>query len=384
MVNFQCIDARQFLRDASVDDELFDCLIQAMLDYAIDPNILGLNIYPFVDDLNARILLHVNEYIDTLDESVKLDLAAWFGADFEPVGQVIIEQATSPLYFSIPDVILKRGSSNSRVFVEHPELFAGLDKSGLVLVSLVRGNSQIGRVKDHVLHYHQLLRRSFVGNMNSELIEELLAVEASHSRNIARIALDERRIMPEEQWLQSFEKDHVYGPKNIPSEEWLNDPRAHGTVVKGDFEGGSRGVNYNYVIVKCECRGDEESNNFLKHFEIEERVSEVCPRVDGKVLIRYFHAIRNLENGIFTHCDGAVKVFDEVSYANLLENQFGGNFGVGVTKDAIYRKVFRVDGEISSRQWAALALKWFRGNELVREFLEDGKLGYIDGACQGE
>ncbi|MDV8067594.1 hypothetical protein R4P64_13850 [Rhodococcus sp. IEGM 1366] len=374
----QHFDARKILRDAMVDDRVFDDLIQAMLDYAVPPSFLGLGVCQIVEELNTQILLKVNSYIDSLDEFAIVGLSEYFSDGFDSPGQMIIEEAAIPFYSAIPEVVLDRGCKDSRVFAEHPDLFAKLDKYGLVPVNAVDGDSQIGRVDGHMVHYHQLLRRSYVGRMNTELIEEILRVEASHPSNIARIALDERRLMPADHWLPHFEKDHVFGPRNMPSEGWLDDLHSNGTVVKGDFDQHSGRAAYDYAIVRSESRIDGSSNIFLKHIEVEERVSENWSRVDGKVLIRYFHSIRDPEISGFVHCDGAVKVFEEESYADLLRNQACGSFGLGVTKNALYRKVFRIDGVITTQQWSMLLLKWFRGNDLIREFLEGGDMAEFE------
>ncbi len=34
-----------------------------------------------------------------------------------------------------------------------------------------------------------------------------------------------------------------------------------------------------------------------------------------------------------------------------------------------YRKVFRIDGEVSTDEWSDIVAKWFRHNELAGEYL---------------
>lgn len=35
-----------------------------------------------------------------------------------------------------------------------------------------------------------------------------------------------------------------------------------------------------------------------------------------------------------------------------------------------YRKVFRLDGDIETDVWSNIAARWFRGNRLMKEYLD--------------
>lgn len=81
------------------------------------------------------------------------------------------------------------------------------------------------------------------------------------------------------------------------------------------------------------------------------------------VLARYLHAIRDVSQHQFIHCDGAVKAYTREGYPRVAE-QFAAR-GRGLH----YRKVFRMDGKIETDHWSQVAALWFRGNQLVVEYL---------------
>jgi hypothetical protein len=66
----------------------------------------------------------------------------------------------------------------------------------------------------------------------------------------------------------------------------------------------------------------------------------------------------------FIHCDGAVRGFapDEVIMRRTETMPT-------TTRAARYRKVFRIDGTITTEEWSQIATKWYQGNRLVEEYL---------------
>jgi hypothetical protein len=71
-----------------------------------------------------------------------------------------------------------------------------------------------------------------------------------------------------------------------------------------------------------------------------------------------------MRKGVFRHFDGAVKVYLRDRYADRL----GKNLPDRDSHKKL--KVFRIDGEIDADVWVNLTLLFFRGNELVLEYLD--------------
>jgi hypothetical protein len=83
-------------------------------------------------------------------------------------------------------------------------------------------------------------------------------------------------------------------------------------------------------------------------------------------LLRYLHAIRDIERGVFIHCDGAVRAYTPERY----ETRAAKNYMTGRESAGRYRKVFRLDGAIETDVWSSIAARWFRGNRLMKEYLD--------------
>ena len=81
------------------------------------------------------------------------------------------------------------------------------------------------------------------------------------------------------------------------------------------------------------------------------------------VLARYLHTIRDTSEGAFIHCDGAVKAYARDDYP-LTMDAFRHR-----GRSAKYRKVFRLDGHLRADEWSTITSLWFRGNQLILEYL---------------
>jgi hypothetical protein len=89
-----------------------------------------------------------------------------------------------------------------------------IDKDGLLPVGddlrLLYGGIEY---RDHVLHYHQLLRRGYVSNANFDFLGRFLRYYINTKKiNHFRIAVDHYRIMPKEFYRHIVEMDRWFGP----------------------------------------------------------------------------------------------------------------------------------------------------------------------------
>lgn len=247
------------------------------------------------------------------------------------------------------------GAPDSRVYAKHPALWAALDKDGLVDCTR-RDARQTVLVQDgDAIHYHEFLRRHFTSGMNRALIQRLLDV-GRQPGNVVRIALDHRRLMPAQDISNYAEKDYWHGPQL--SADWLDDPHAVGKTVHACVDGGP---GRDYPRFFAYWRMDSEGNKVVQMEELSEHHSAQ----QGDVrLLRYLHAIRDVNTGTFVHCDGAVRAYDSAGYEERASQQMPPK-----VKAAHYRKLFRIDGRINTDDWTHVVGLWFRHNRLATEYL---------------
>jgi hypothetical protein len=81
--------------------------------------------------------------------------------------------------------------------------------------------------------------------------------------------------------------------------------------------------------------------------------------------------IRAVESGNFIHCDGAVR-----GYAPHELTLRRSEMMPTTTRSARYRKVFWIDGAITTEEWSQIATKWYQRKRLVGEYL--ARLGQGD------
>ncbi len=84
------------------------------------------------------------------------------------------------------------------------------------------------------------------------------------------------------------------------------------------------------------------------------------------VLNRYIHSQRKISSGTFIHLDGAVKIYERDRYKHRYDNKM-----THALKSEYKPKLFRIDGPISDTEWAQLINFFFRGNEMVLEYLNN-------------
>ncbi len=260
-------------------------------------------------------------------------------------------------YFLFKGVI--EGCAENEVLRIFPELEKKLDKDGLLIVdedfNLHDGGIEY---RDYMLHYHQLLRRGYTANPNFDFL--MIFIEY-HSRtrdmNTFRIAIDWTRIMPKEWYSRIFEMDTWHGPQF--SEATLDDPNAVGlTVVK-------RNQDSLFGLTNKLDRTEFywSFSDGIKSFETEE-VSTPDYSFEHYRFNKYVHAERDIRGRFFRHIDGAVKVY--------LENCYHVRFDTYLPKEPrSYKKpkLWRIDGEIDLDAWKDLIIYFFKGNEMVLEYL---------------
>ena len=255
--------------------------------------------------------------------------------------------------------VINGSFEDGEVCTQYPELIDILDRDGLVELDDRFGPMDVGVLyKQHVLQYHQFLRRSYAAHHNVDFLNRFVAFYSkSRGSNRFAVALDARRLMPEEYYRNYAEKDMWYGPRF--ERDRVGDPALSGTtLVKRASPYPLFDKNHDRTEFRWSTAGS------VKTFEAEELSSPTYVH-DGYIINRYVHAEFDLESGSFRHFDGAAKVYSSDAYAARFDTELPN-------EPRCQRKIklFRVDGEIETDSWIDLTTFFFRGNEMVVEYFD--------------
>ena len=330
----------------------YDDLVEVLLDVGQPPLFLFGDERPRVIEARSRAVAAIHEWESEDPQEVR-SLVERLPVVFQmpDSSQALLESVPATDYFDIPGDLFLAKPPHSAVFERVPRLLEVVDDDGLLPVAGFDARPHGLLVDDLSLHYHQFLRRGFASNIHYELVGTVLQLGARPDVR-ARLAVDHRRVRRREEHEEFLESDYWYGAP-LRAEQ-LDDLHALGETVYGDLHQGTSPFHpYVALSVRWTRSGTE------KTVEIEELVRAVPGR---PVMARYLHAIRDTVAGQFIHCDGAVKRYDAASYPDVV-----GEFAQR-GRAPQYRKVFRVDGSLTTEDWSALGTQWFRGNELILEY----------------
>jgi hypothetical protein len=221
--------------------------------------------------------------------------------------------------------------------------------------------------KDHLLFYHQFLRRNFSSDLNAPFLNALVEYHKKHRDQRVAVAIDHLRLMSKEWFRQTFEKARSFGPPLALKS--LDDPFAVGLTV---YETDEPRLIPLLGFERTEFYWSIKHNDTKKAFKVEEVYSpKYLHNVDEElVLTRYVHALRDIEAHAFTHLDGAVKIYRRNQY----EQRHNTNMPTEL-KAMKKIKVFRIDADagkgqaISNNEWSRLIGFFFQENTMVTEYL---------------
>jgi hypothetical protein len=336
-------------------------LTQAMLDIAVAPADLTSVNWPVLAGLRDSALGVLRADLARRAERERRalgDSMPWHLQDERvDLASAILEMGTRPRYFMVPSSVFGPPGPDSRVLMRIPYLRDRIDDDGLIRCAGLDAQHQGLFIGNYTVHYHQFLRREFSGNINDTLLRVLINA-GIRPGNSFRIAIDDRRIIPRREFVHFIEEDFWWGPKLTGS--WLDDPHTGGCTVYADPEGDNAPRGYSKFFAYW--RMDGEGNKVV---QMEELVTPSAEEFCGYRVLRYLHSIRDIRNHAFTHCDGAVRAYDAEGFSKRRAEDMPAG-----TQAAKYRKVFRVDGSISTGEWSDIVAKWFRHDHLAGEYLE--------------
>ncbi len=256
--------------------------------------------------------------------------------------------------------LVNSNQEQSEILKIYPELVELFDDDNLIKIGKNFKWTFDGLIyKDHVLYFHQFLRRGYFGKLNSDFLRKFEKYyNESKNFNEFRIALDHNRIVTTEFYNTSFELDTWYGCTFNADE--IDEPNKLGlTVIK-------RNEFYPFDLYDTFDRTEflwTRKNN-IKTFHIEE-ISNKSKKYDYLYLNKYVHSERDFVKKKLIHFDGAVKAYLEQDYAKRFETDLTGD-----SKSHKKIKLFRIDGNIELKNWIDLISNFYKGNEMLLEYFD--------------
>lgn len=320
-------------------DEAFECL-----SCASDDEIGGL-----IKSLPQGLGMLLGRQIDWREETHRKRIAIYY---------IVAEVERS--YYSFKTVV-NQDISASKVLEVYPELKNKFDNEGLLYIDesfmLLDGGI---KYKDHILHYHQFLRRGYTSEPNFDFTGKFIEYyHKTKNHNSFRIAIDHRRIMLEEYYCQIAEYDNWF-LTTFKSED-LDNIKAIGlaTVYRGEEVVASHGKDLERTEVFWSY------HDGIKSFELEE-ISGTEHTFEHYYFNRYVHSEREINRKIFRHVDGAVKTYLEDSYSKRQKSSLPNHDSYNKIK------LWRIDGNIDIQAWTELISLFFKGNEMIIDYFNRG------------
>lgn len=246
-------------------------------------------------------------------------------------------------------------STQHRAYATVPGLLDQLDRRGLFPLSPdnvdteKRSSDCLILVGDHALYPNPHMRE------NRELVGDLMRLTLA--KRSVRIALDPYRVIDRETRPQILLLDYWYGVRIDESN--LDDPSAVGAARH------ERPIDmhdkHTFPLLAIDVKWSVDGD--LKTLQIDETVPITDrSRDDGVVFNRYLHAQRDWRQKKWIHVDGAIKSYAPKDYGPTPEHT---NLPKG---ESAYRKLWRLDDDISNDDFGRLLGHHFRHNELVLEY----------------
>ncbi|WP_415717830.1 hypothetical protein [Maridesulfovibrio sp.] len=251
-----------------------------------------------------------------------------------------------------------------------PDIAKNCDKSGLIPLNRL---SPIGigvfEFGEYVIFAHEYFRRHLhrLNNINKELLDKLTCL-SKNGANI-KIALDFSLIGLKKTFFECFEYEHWWGPK------FSND-------VSNLKEGvcchsASDEIKKFHKIHKQDFFWYKNNNEYT--FETEEISLYKLHHTNFEYGCRYIHSIIDINKNMPIHLDGAIRGY---SIDEMLERE-----NTDIThqrRGLIYKKLWRVDGDINLSDWKELICHHYKDNPLAGEYLGPISVSAVNDKIENE
>jgi hypothetical protein len=259
----------------------------------------------------------------------------------------------------------------------YPNLFkpglANVDKDGLTdYHALLERMQQVqpgvfhDRDRDLLVFAHRFFRRSLShwNKINSYFLQSFDATARENSDLRARLKLDPDLVGHPASLRNLIELEYWRGP--LYSDDIAAIPEGVAEHKADERTKLYEGVDRTQVWWKApESRRIDGEPVDYRTFEIEEITENPAGGLGNDHYgCRYAHAEFSADEGAITHFDGAIRAYAWESYLERIATSIDR-----AGKHADYTKVFRFDGGLSIPHWKRLLSDFFRGNQLIPEYL---------------
>ena len=222
--------------------------------------------------------------------------------------------------------------------------------------------------KSYIIPFHYSIARYNLG-LSGGFLRFLSNFVAEHSTATVGIKVSEDTLLDMSKYKDSFTKAYIRGPKGVSptklqSESFPEDPRGDITEHRW-VEGDSSGILFPTEGFQVMW----SRNGPLKTCQAEEivRPNNAMASEGDLIYNRYVHAIWDTTKCHFSHFDGAIRGYADQDYAKRVSSDIRN----GRDLSNCYIKLWRLDGEISFKNWSDLLVRYFFGHNLATEYLED-------------
>jgi hypothetical protein len=338
-------------------------------------------LYPLIEEVVSELCEYLlaatddelNSTYEALDSfwHEQIDLTLLFHRDPQTVQNMatyLIVTLTHQSYYDVKRYIKADYREESEVLKIYPELANYEDDEGLIPLGtpgfVPAGVGGGIYYKDHLIYYHQYLRRYFTSSPNMPFLNALFEYHKAHRDQRVAVAIDHLRLMPKELFRQLIERSRSFGPPLAMQS--IDDPSAVGLTV---YTPEPRFISL-HGIERSEFHWSFSDG--LKTFEVEAVYSldHLPDTSEELILARYVHSIRDIKAHAFIHLDGAVKIYRRNQYEQRHAARMPNE--VRAWKKI---KVFRIDADvekgqaITDNEWSRLIGLFFQENPLVAEYL---------------
>lgn len=242
-----------------------------------------------------------------------------------------------------------------RVF---PELAKLINDDGLIelqyLEPVLPGVYKKG---DFLVFAHRYFRRSFsiINGLNAEFLERLQTLPNQHSSLNVRIHLDFDLIGLAGTESPELEYAYWWGPH-----------------FDDDLDRIPIGVTRHANEEKEHIFSDLQFTEFGWYYQDNHKtleIEEICdrPTIDSQgesyIGCRYVHSFLNPATNLPTHLDGAIRAYTDEKLVARLDMNLNHT-----TRDTVYTKLWRIDGDMPVPLWKELITHYYRDNYLIGEY----------------
>ena len=245
-----------------------------------------------------------------------------------------------------------------------PKLKEHIDDDGLIFLEYLLENFDYfgqgvfkSKYNQLSIVLHSYFRRSYsiYNNYNFGFLDKLFEVYNNGNHSV-KVRLEANLVGFTPSWRESHEYEFWYGPKYNDDIE---------SIPEGLTRYESDEIEKIYTNIKStEFIWQKKDDGKEYQFEMEEVVDAEAPTIEKETYgCRYLHALYDLNSKVFNHFDGAIRFYDLEKIIERIDTPMNH-----MGHQAEYKKIFRIDGNISLDLWKSLITQYLCSNHSVYDY----------------